>query len=128
MIVIGAENKDLNVIAYAKEVYINTETKVMRLKICRVWLNPDGTEFKRQYSTVVYDNTNIDHYEPGEGMDMDGNPVRIPVYQFDHWMSQTIGPGPVYQLLADMIETNLLARGHIKPVAATQNSKLKTQN
>jgi hypothetical protein len=126
MINIGAESKNLNVIAYAREVYINTDTKVLRLKICRIWLNPDGTEFKREYRTVVYDNTHIHHYEAGPGTDMEGNPVQIPVYQFDHWMSRQLPSGPAYQVLADMIETNLLAESHIKPAAADLNLKPKT--
>lgn len=117
MITIGIDNNSRAIVAYVKELYIDTEAKVLRLKLVQIWLNQDGTEFKRDARAIIFTDSMIHHYVDTGQVDETGNPVQVPVSQWAHWMGQALQAGPAYDVLAAFIEANLVTEGYVQEVA-----------
>lgn len=112
MINIGTDEQNRSIIGYAKEIYVNTEAKILRLKIAKIWLDEDGSEFKREHTTLIFDQQTVHHYEDG-GTDAEGDLIQTPVSQWDYWMGQVIPSGKTYEVLAGFIEANLVSEGYV---------------
>lgn len=102
MIDLGTDSNARSVRAYASEVYVNTESQVARLKLVKIWLNSDGSEFKRASKSVVFDNSTIHHEDEDESVGI-----------FDYWMGQTVS-GPMYSAISGLVEQIIVASGYLE--------------
>ena len=90
-------------VVFGKEIYINTESKIIRLKAAMVWIK-DGKEFRRVEKSVVISGNDIVRYiETGE-TDADGNPIMQPVDGYTDWYEQPIEAGKIGDALKTIID------------------------
>ena len=106
MIEIGVDEERRVIAAYASQLYIDTDLRLLRIRIAKTWLNSDGSVFRKKVKDVVLDNSVPHHYD-GETEE------QVAVGSWDYWMSRDVD-GPVYQCIADLIESAIVDGGWLE--------------